>query len=150
MTATTTTTSGGDSGLGMTSDAEPPESTSGADVDSSSDSPSSSVGEVGTGLSGTTGEPFPDYGPCPCGPDQLEAVLAGVDGCFCSPACDDAMMISCPDPQTGASPGCGIVSMGTGGTPTHCILVCDARDECPLGASCLPVRNPGVNICTFP
>jgi hypothetical protein len=100
--------------------------------------------------SSSSGEPPPtssDYGPCDmCAPGEMPVAIMGVDGfCFCSPVCDG---MSCPDANEGtAMPVCAL-GFKMGAPPTQCALVCEATEDCPMGASCESVGM--ASLCTHP
>jgi hypothetical protein len=102
------------------------------------------------GDSGSTGEPPPtssDYGSCDmCAAGEMPVAIMGLDGfCFCSPVCDG---MSCPAANEGtAMPICAL-GFEMGGPLTQCALLCEATEDCPMGATC---ENLGMaSLCTFP
>ncbi len=124
---------------------DPPSTDSGpmSGVDSGASSSSTTNGKT----SGS-GEPTPDYGPCPCERDQSPAQINGVDGCYCAPMCSDR--VPCPRlPQGEGMAACLLVS-GRGAVPDRCVVICQRDDVCPFGGTCTPTLTPGVNICTHP
>lgn len=106
------------------SDATSSETTSEIDEVTGSSSSSDSVGDVSSS-SETADAPAP-YGPCgACGPDEQE--IDGGAWCICAPVCE--MASDCPDPRTGATPGCSEEQ-------NTCVLLCTSSDECPEDSLC--------------
>lgn len=119
-----TTTDPGTSNPSTGSDATSSETTSEIVEVTGSSSSSDSAGELSS--SSDTADAPPPYGPCgACGPAEQE--IDGGQWCICAPVCE--MASDCPDPGTGATPGCSEQQ-------NICVLLCSSSDECPEGALC--------------
>lgn len=87
----------------------------------------------------------------PCGEDEKAVELMGIDGVFCSPACNP----DCPDdPPDGvtATPSCALQSPDGS---KYCAILCSPGSlegsDCGSEMACLPVPNGGgLGVCLYP
>ena len=86
-----------------------------------------------------------------CADGEMSVTVDGIDGGFCSPACDGMMCPPAPD-GVGAMPQCVLV-LDMGMDPTNCALICQLSmndADCPQGSTCKDIGQMGAGICTFP
>jgi hypothetical protein len=99
----------------------------------------------------TTGDPpatNSDYGPCGmCAAGEMPVSITGIEGCFCSPACDGAGSM-CATPNEGTAQAMCVLELMMGAGPTQCALICMNTEDCPTGATCEDAG--GGSLCVHP
>lgn len=149
-----------ESSMGTTADTvEPTETSSPAtsmttDVDPDTTSPSGTdTTDPGTTDPSTTGGGPASFGPCdmmtPCPNGEDCLGVMGVEGTFCSPACDE-QGAAC-DGYEGS--GMALCLLSTDMMPaTNCVVICQTDADCDPGMTCkeVPMQMQPVSICTSP